>query len=277
MCTPFLKIMCLQCSTMASSSRIGCLAYVLAALVWAHAGRSQCRPNLSGSRNVQYRLTAASREFDFVIHLRPDLKQSAGKEMEGYCEAPGEIIIYLKESTKPLQTIGMRDISVSLKIGGEPLTNSAELYDDQGVINVGDFNFDGHEDFAVQNGNQGSYGAPSYNVYLFSPAKGQFELNRPLTDLIEQTLGFFEIDPVHKRLVTRSKSGAVYHEMTTYAVIHDKPVPIKQEIEDGRRDARYVYVTKKRLVDGKWQSTTRRYSQATYYEKETSSLDAVSR
>jgi hypothetical protein len=262
---------------MAKSDGIVWLALVLAALLWAHAGRSQRKPNVTGLREVQYRLTAASGEFDFVIRLRPDLKQSAGKETEGYCEAPGEIIIYRKESTKPLQTIAMRDIFISLKNGGEPLANSAELYDDQGVINVGDFNFDGHEDFAVQNGNHGSYGAPSYNVYLFSPAKGQFELNRPLTGLIEQTLGFFQIDPVHKRLVTRSKSGAVYHEMTTYAVIHDNPVLIKQEIEDGRRDARYVYVTKKRLVDGKWQSTTRRYSQATYYEKETSSSDAVSR
>jgi hypothetical protein len=64
--------------------------------------------------------------------------------------------------------------------------------------------------------------------------------------------------------------------MTTYAVIHDKPVLIMREIEDGSKDTRYVYVTKKRLVNGKWQSTTRRYSQATYYEKETSSSDAVS-
>jgi hypothetical protein len=262
---------------MASSSRVGCLAYVLAALVWTHAGRSQCKPNLSGSREVQSRLTAVLREYDFVIHLRPDLKQRAGEEIEGYCEAPGEVIIYRKGSTKPLQTIGMREIFISLKDGGEPLTNSAQLYDDQGVVNVGDFNFDGHEDFAVQNGNHGSYGAPSYNVYLFSTTKGQFELNRPLTDLVEQTLGFFQVDPVHKRLVTRSKSGAVYHEMTTYAVIHDYPVLIMQVIEDGRRDAGNVYVTKKRLVKGKWQSTTHRYSQATFYEKETSSSDGVSR
>ena len=226
---------------MAGSSRIGCLACVLAALVWTDAGRTQCRPDVSGSREVQYRLTAVSREFDFVIHLRPDLKQRAGEEIEGYCEAPGEVIIYRKGSTKPLQTIGMRDIFVSLKNSGEPLTNSAQLYDDQGVVNAGDFNFDGHEDFAVQNGNHGPYGAPSYDVYLFSPVKGQFE-----------------------------------HEMTTYAVIHDKPVLIMREIEDGSKDTRYVYVTKKRLVNGKWQSTTRRYSQATYYEKETSSSDAVS-
>jgi hypothetical protein len=261
---------------MAGSSRIGCLACVLAALVWTDAGRTQCRPDVSGSREVQYRLTAVSREFDFVIHLRPDLKQRAGEEIEGYCEAPGEVIIYRKGSTKPLQTIGMRDIFVSLKNSGEPLTNSAQLYDDQGVVNAGDFNFDGHEDFAVQNGNHGPYGAPSYDVYLFSPVKGQFELSHPLTHLIEQTLGFFQIDPVHKHLVTMSKSGALYHEMTTYAVIHDKPVLIMREIEDGSKDTRYVYVTKKRLVNGKWQSTTRRYSQATYYEKETSSSDAVS-
>jgi hypothetical protein len=231
---------------------------------------------MSGSKEVQYRLSAVSSKFDFVIHVRPDQKQRADDELEGYCEAPGKVVIYRKGSTKPLQTIAMRNISISLKNDREPLINSAQLYDDQVVVNLGDFNFDGHEDFAVQNGNHGSYGQPSYNVYLFSPAKGRFELNRPLTDLIEQTLGFFQVDSVHKRLVTRSKSGAVYHEMTTYAVIHDMPVPIEQEIEDGRRDSRCVYVTKKRLVNGKWQSITRRYPQASYYREETPSSDVVS-
>jgi hypothetical protein len=182
---------------MASNSGMGCVAIGLAALAWTQMGRPQCRPGVSGSKEVQYRLTAVSNNFDFVIHLRPDQKQRADDEIEGYCEAPGRVVIYRKGSTKPFQTIAMRNISISLKDDGNPLTNSAQLYDDQGVVNVGDFNFDGHEDFAVQNGNHGSYGQPSYNVYLFSPSKGQFELNRPLTDLIEQTLGFFQVDPVH--------------------------------------------------------------------------------
>ena len=86
-----------------------------------------------------------------------------------------------------------------------------------------------------------------------------------MTDLIEQTLGFFHVDPIHDHLVTMEKSGAVYHVTTTYTVIHDRPVPIARIVEDGRKDTRYVYVTHERLVNGKWQRIERRYSAAAYY------------
>lgn len=45
--------------------------------------------------------------------------------------------------------------------GGKPLVNGATLYDDQGMIQIGDFNFDGALDFAIQDGNSSCYGGPS--------------------------------------------------------------------------------------------------------------------
>lgn len=55
-----------------------------------------------------------------------------------------------------MQIIGLPGVFLSRSDSGEPLVNSAQLHEYQGVINVGDFNFDGAEDFAVQNGNRGS-------------------------------------------------------------------------------------------------------------------------
>ena len=239
-------------------------ALILVAAASVQANWAQCRPKKNGSDEVVYRLTSISNHYDFVIRLKPN-PHEGDRSLEGTCEAPGEVVLYPKGSAKPLQTIQMPNIFVSSKGDGEPLTNSAALYDYQGVINVGDFNFDGSEDFAVQNGNHGSYGQPSYDVYLYSAKAARFELNRPMTDLIEQTLGFFHVDPIHDHLVTMEKSGAVYHVTTTYTVIHDRPVPIARIVEDGRKDTRYVYVTHERLVNGKWQRIERRYSAAAYY------------
>jgi hypothetical protein len=250
---------------MRNHNRILCFAVLIAGFAGTQAGWSQCRPNVASSKEVEYRLNRTSTRYDFVIYLVPD-GHKAG-ELEGYCESPGKVVVFRKGSRRPLQTIAMRNIFVSFKSNGEPLTNSAPLYDNQGVINIGDFNFDGHEDFAVQNGNHGPYGLPTYDVYLFSTVSNRFELSRPLTQLIEQSLGFFEVDSIHKHLVTREKSGAVYHVMTAYAVIHDRPVPISRLIEDGRKAPGYIYVTNEHLVNGKWRRSVRRYDEAAYYSR----------
>lgn len=250
---------------MRNNNYICCIAVLLAGYTAAQVGWSQCRPNVANSKETEYRLNTTSTRYDFVIHLIPDGHKT--DELEGYCEAPGKIVVFRKGSPRPSQTIAMRNIFVSFKSDGDPLTNSAPLYEDQGVINVGDFNFDGHEDFAVQNGNHGPYGLPTYDVYLFSTDSNRFELSRPLTQLIEQSDGFFEVDSIHKHLVTRGKSGAVYHVMTTYAMIHDMTVPIARLIEDGRKAPGYVYVTNEHLVNGEWRRKVRRYAEAAYYSK----------
>ena len=54
-----------------------------------------------------------------------------------------------KSATAPIQSVVMETIFLSLGKDGKPLTDTEPLYGDQGLINAGDFNFDGHEDFAV--------------------------------------------------------------------------------------------------------------------------------
>jgi hypothetical protein len=92
---------------------------------------------------------------------------------------------------------------------GKPLVNTARLYDLQGVINVADFDFDGHADFAVQNGNDGPYGGPTYSVYLYDNASKQFVLSDELSTLTSETLGMFQVDAKRKRLRTLPRVAAV--------------------------------------------------------------------
>jgi hypothetical protein len=138
----------------------------------------------------------------------------------------------------------------------KPLVNSANLYDFQGVINVGDFNFDGREDFAIRNGNNGSYGGPTYDVYLSDRASGRFVFNEAMSELVMETLGFFEVDSRHKVIRTTAKSGCCYHEFTTYRVENNTPVAIANHIEALTADGTKMEIRDERFVNGKWQSKT---------------------
>jgi uncharacterized protein len=203
-----------------------------------------------------FRIHAASKQFDFKIRMLNACeidKQSAYQT----CEGPGQVLVFRKGDERVLQRIDMQNIFVAMAGSNTPLVNSAKLYDYQGAINVGDFNFDGREDFAIQNGNNGGYGGPSYDVYLFDPTTGRFNFNEPMSQLIEETLGFFEVDRAKKVLRTTAKSGCCYHEFTTYRVEKNAPVAIARRIEALTADGEKMEITDERLINGKWRSKTR--------------------
>jgi uncharacterized protein YecT (DUF1311 family) len=210
-------------------------------------------------RVTEYKLTNASSHFDFAVRLFAKPAEAGDDTRDG----PGHVLIFLKGQSQPMQTIAMTNIFVSLDKAGRPLVNSARLYDYQGVINVGDFNFDGQEDIAIQNGNEASYGGPSYDVYLFALGNHTFVFNRSMTELIAGSLGFFQVDSKKKQLVTLTKDGCCYHLTTTYEVINNQPEPVFREIEDATKSDTYVVVTDQRRVDGKWtKGTTKRIPQS---------------
>ena len=124
---------------------------------------------------------------------------------------------------------------------------------------VGDFNFDGREDFAVQIDQSGSYGGPTFDVFLALP-NGSFVRSEPLSRLTRERLGMFEVDAQKKHLVTFEKSGCCYHVTEELAVVGDAPVPVFRLIEDATGDA--VIVTKERWVNGKWHRKVRRVPKA---------------
>ncbi|MEK6346287.1 MAG: lysozyme inhibitor LprI family protein [Burkholderia sp.] len=203
-----------------------------------------------------YALTGAAKQHDFVLRLLKACKPADGDDPS--CTGPAQLLIFDKGQTAPIQTIDLANVFVSLEKGGSaPLVNVWSDEDKEGVVNVGDFNFDGNEDFGIQTGNNGSYGLPSYDVYLFDTASRRFVYNNPMSKLIAQSLGFFGVDEQRKELHTMSKDGCCYHDAATYRVEHNVPVAVAHHIEDGLTDPGRMKVVDEALVDGKWRRRVR--------------------
>jgi hypothetical protein len=131
------------------------------------------------------------------------------------------------------------------------------LYDEQSVVNVGDFNFDGMEDIALCDGANGSYGGPSYRIYLSSRTAGKFIYNRALSKLGSH-LGMFTVDGKNKTLETFDKSGCCWHITERYKVVNNRPAKVFEEVEDATNSGdKGAKVTTKRLVAGRWQTSVR--------------------
>lgn len=176
------------------------------------------------------RLDQASSRYDFLLALDEPCSEQT-------CEGSGSLVVLHKATAKPLQVIGLPGVFLSRSDSGEPLVNSARLYEYQGVINVDDFNFDGVEDFAVQNGNRGSYGGPSYDVFLYDQHRQAFRYARAMSELIASTLGFFSVDAQAQRLETFAKSGCCWHRSSRYRVVHNVPQEVWRMTEDATIEA----------------------------------------
>ena len=206
---------------------------------------------LTGSTFAQheFKLNDASKYFDIRINVE--------KCDDNYCTGKAVFSFYKKGGRAPYQVITLPDTQLELGEGGQALANVTMLYDHQSVVNIGDFNFDGMEDVAICDGANGSYGGPSYWVYLSSKAVGKFVFNKAFTDL-GQHLGMFEVDKAKKRLSTFDKSGCCYHITEEFAVVGNKPVKIRSvEEEVTPADDKRVRVTTKTLVGGKWKTTVK--------------------
>jgi uncharacterized protein YecT (DUF1311 family) len=198
------------------------------------------------------RITRASDRYDYQLEF-VDIKES-----DDGPEHFGRVAVYEKDGTAPLQRIPMSQLYVALDDENKPLINAAQMYDEQGTINVGDFNFDGDEDVAIRNGNNGSYGGPSYDVFLYSKKEQRLIKNTPLTELIESTLGMFDFDPSRKRLSTWAKSGCCWHQHTEYEVQSNTPVAVYRmtEVPEDLGNGDYLFVqTHEVLENGVWRTT----------------------
>lgn len=154
-----------------------------------------------------------------------------------------------------LRRIHLDEASVQADEQGKPVVNATELYGTPGTIDVGDFNFDGREDFAVLSGMSGPYGGPTFTVLLASPS-GEIVRSPELSALTEETLGLFPVDAKKRRLITLSKSGCCHHVMEELDVVNDKPVPMVRETEDATGDA--LVITREQRVGGMWRKSTQR-------------------
>lgn len=186
-----------------------------------------------------------------------DIKIKVAKCEDGFCSGKASFSFYKKGGTTPYQVINLDDTQIQLDESGNAQANISMLYDNQSAVNVGDFNFDGMEDVAICDGANGSYGGPSYQVYLSSKSAGKFVYNKAFSDLGGH-LGMFEVDAKKKVLRIFDKSGCCWHVTEEYSVINGKPVKVFVEEEDATiPDETKVKITTKTLVKGKWQTKTK--------------------
>ena len=179
------------------------------------------------------------------------------------CQGPASVDIFAKDSGVPFQRIAMPQLFVELDDKGETTVNKVQVYGEyNSCLVAGDFNFDGHSDLALRNGNAAAYGGPSYDVYLYDPAKKRFAHNEALTTLASENLGLFSVDAKAKTLDTFNKSGCCWHIFSTYQVRNNAPVLVREVTEDARSlgadGPKEVVITDKKLVNGKWRVTTTR-------------------
>ncbi|HEY9679164.1 MAG TPA: hypothetical protein V6C76_14240 [Drouetiella sp.] len=172
---------------------------------------------------------------------------------DGFCKGKASFSFYTKDAKTPYQVINLPDTQIDLT-DGKPSVNDTLLYDKQSAINIADFNFDGMDDVAICTGGNGSYGMPSYNVYLSSKAKGKFVYSRDFSELGTH-LGMFQVNKTKKTLTTFDKSGCCEHYTDEYDVVANRPRKIMSIEEDATiPDETKVKVTTKRLVKGHWKT-----------------------
>jgi len=224
---------------------------VLLAFASAQSARAQ-----DSVKSGEAKSGGASSKYD--VSVLPGACGASKRDDAGADEdtVPARVQIYRKGSKSPFQVLCLPSVWVNREqFAYSPKTAGKQraLYDDEYSVVFDDFNFDGLEDLAVCNGRNGGYGAPSYNVYLFSKSAGKFVENRKLSDLAgEGYLGLFFPDPKRRTLTALSKSGCCYHETDVYKVVGDRPVLVEKTIEDATVGGGYVMVTTRKRVGRRW-------------------------
>ncbi|ROP63077.1 uncharacterized protein DUF1311 [Enterobacter sp. BIGb0383] len=194
----------------------------------------------------------ASKQWDFV------LSASGCNPEDSYprCEGSGMLDVFAKGSGKLVQHLPLSTVFLELDSTGKATTNLVEMYGDNnsGLV-IDDMNFDGHDDIALRAGNEGAYGGPSYDVYLYQSVSKRFVLSDALTQLGSENLGLFGVDPERKTLTTWTKSGCCWHQSSVWKVENNQPVLIEEITEDATNPnlPDKMTITTRKLVNGKWQ------------------------
>lgn len=166
-----------------------------------------------------------------------------------------------------IQRFETEDMSIFLDQKNAPSVNVTQLYSDQSALIVGDFNFDGQDDLAIRNGNNSSYGGPSYDIYVYNKTRKAFVPSAELTDLATSALGMFSVDARRKRLITFNKGGCCLHQTTEYAVVPKVGLrEVYEKTEAITADGDHVEVTVRQRVDQVWKTQRRTYLVSKYYK-----------
>ena len=185
-----------------------------------------------------------------------DVRLKVENCQENSCDGEATFTVFKKGQTKPFQSFS----TPTMFSKEETKRASTKLrYDYQSVVFFEDYNFDGVEDLAIRDGNNGGYGGPSYQIYLFSPKTGKFVHSSAFTELNQGAyLGAVEVDKKKKVLRGFSKSGCCWHQTEEFLVVNNRPKKVYEYTEDASiPDDNRVKLTTKRLVGGRWRTTVK--------------------
>lgn len=205
-----------------------------------------------------FELKDASKNFDVKINVEYCA--------EDECQGKATIALLDKKTSKIFQTLTSDNLNFYLNKDQKPTANIIQLYNEQSPLIFDDFNFDGTEDMAIRNGNESSYGGPSYDVYVFNINKKQLVLSEELTVLAHENLGMFNTDSERKRLITYSKSGCCWHLTTEYSVLPQRGLFKVYELEEDATGGEKVKVIRKEFIDDKWTTHIKTYPINEYYK-----------
>ncbi|WP_306350389.1 XAC2610-related protein [Flavobacterium sp. '19STA2R22 D10 B1'] len=139
--------------------------------------------------------------------------------------SPGWVAIYDRKTNKELIKVESEELALSLH-NGKALANINELpYGEQSLIMYNDYNFDGINDFSIQDGQNSCYHGPSFQIFLGT--KKGFQYSDAFTQLAQENCGMFYSDPKTKTIQTMTKSGCCWHQYVEYTVQNNKPFAIK--------------------------------------------------
>jgi hypothetical protein len=199
----------------------------------------------------QFDIKGAAKDYDVRIEV--------AKCENEICEGKATFTLFRKGETKPFQIFRLGNTSFMLDESKRPTANKNLLYDWQSAVNFGDYNFDGTEDLALCDGTNGSYGMPSYQIYLFSPQLKKFVNSPAITRLAQgEYLGMFEVDAQQRVLRTSGKSGCCFHVMQEFSVVRNSPRKVFEVIEDATiPDEKRVKITTRKLVNRRWRTSVK--------------------
>ncbi|WP_407640379.1 XAC2610-related protein [Acinetobacter piscicola] len=206
-----------------------------------------------------FEIKKASKHYDVVIDVPCDRNECGGQ---------AKIDVYKKGQTKKFQHFLSTDLTTYLGKDFKPSVNVVQLYGEQSPLIFDDFNFDGQEDIAIRNGNEGAYGGPTYDIYIFNRTRNKFVFSDELSALTHENLGMFKLDADKKRILTFNKSGCCYHIRSEYVVVPQKGLRlVKEFIEDATvAEGDKVKVTERTLNKGRWVENTKYYPIKQYYK-----------
>ncbi len=213
---------------------------------------------VQGQRN--FRLNDASKKVDVSIDVG-----KCDRGDSGMC-GPVTVRFFRKSSTKPFQRILLDRTSMW---NPTPKANVINRYDDQSVINFGDFNLDGAEDVAICDGSNGGYGGPSYQVYIYSVRSKKFVHSKAFTKLGQgMNLGMFETDKKKQMHYVYSKSGCCWHQTEGYDVFRGAPRKIYELTESSSIGDGWVRVITRKFIRGRWRTWEKKAKEREYYKQD---------